>query len=385
MINPTLSNAVKRSGTRSTITTLLNWKIKKWNIMPGISYQTLDIDNEFAKNPSIKQSFNYVLPALNINVKEWSFSYNVNVKEPQATDLQPVVDNTNTLYQQLGNPSLKPTQSHNLNLYYNKYDTKRNMNYNVYFNGSISDNAVIRERMIDNKGVQISRPINLDGVWRLSSSVGVSKQFKFKSNWQLSLRGNFFGEYNQNIVIVNNNRSEVKNWRLQPGSYIAFNFKDKLEINQRYSISWSKSQYTDGIYPNLEVITHYASTEVVVRLPKHFVWESSIDYSYNPQTALGVRKSNLRWNGGVNYLFLKDDKGQLKLSVYDLLNQNISVNRVARENYIQDNQTTVLRRYFLLTFTYNIRNFEHLHHRKWEAGIICLCSNRWFSFVTTRG
>jgi hypothetical protein len=357
VLNPNLSNSVKRSGTRSTITTQLNWKIKKWSIMPGISYQTLDIDNEFAKNPSIKQSFNYVLPALNINVKEWSFSYNVNVREPQATDLQPVVDNTNTLYQQLGNPSLKPTKSHNLSLYYNKYDAKRSMNYNVYFNGAISDDAVIRERMVDNKGVQITRPINLDGVWRASTSVGVSKQFKFKSNWQLSLRANFFGDYNQNIVIVNGNRSEVKNWRMQPGGYVAFNFKDKLEINQRYSISWNKSQYTDGIYPNLEVITHYSSSEVVVRLPKHFVWESSIDYSYNPQTAPGVRKANFRWNGGINYLFLKDDKGQLKLSVYDLLNQNISVSRTARENYIQDNQTTVLRRYFLLTFTYNIRNF----------------------------
>ncbi len=68
------------------------------------------------------------------------------------------------------------------------------------------------------------------------------------------------------------------------------------------------------------------------------------------------RKSNLRWNGGINYLFLKDEKGQLKLSVHDLLNQNISVNRVTRTVY-QDNQTTVLRRYFLLTFTYNTRSF----------------------------
>lgn len=357
VINPDLSNAVKRSGTRSTITTSLNWKIKKWSFMPGISYQALGIDNEFAKNPSITQSFNYILPALNINVKEWSFSYNVNVQEPRATDLQPVVDNTNTLYQQLGNPSLTPTKAHNIGLYYNKYDTKRSMNYNVYFNGSISDDAVIRERTVDNKGVQITRPINIDGIWRFSASTNVSKQFKFKSNWQLSLRGSFWGDYNRNIVIVNNNRSEVKNWRVSPGLSASFNLKDKFEFNQRYSINWNKSQYQSDAFPDLEVITHTSTSEVVIRLPKHFVWESSIDYFYNPQTAPGVRKSNLRWNGGINYLFLKDDKGQLKLSVYDLLNQNINVSRVTRENYIQDNQTTVLRRYFLLTFTYNIRSF----------------------------
>ncbi len=92
-------------------------------------------------------------------------------------------------------------------------------------------------------------------------------------------------------------------------------------------------------------------------MPKHIVWESSLDYTYNPQVAAGIQKSAYRWNAAVNLLFLKQDKGQLKLSVYDLLNQNISVNRSVRENFIQDTETIILRRYFLLTFTYNIRNF----------------------------
>jgi len=356
-INQDLTNEIDRSGSRTTFTTQLNYKIKGWSILPGISYKTLNIDNEFAKNPSINQRFNYLLPALNINFKEWSFSYNVNIREPQATDLQPVVDNTNTMYKQQGNPYLVPTKSHNLYLNYNKYNPKSLTNYNVYVNGNISDDAVIRERMVDEKGVQITRPINLDGVWRFSGNVNASKQFKFKNQWQLSVRGSLFGDYSRNLLIVNDSRSEVKNWRIQPGANFSFNLKDKIELNQRYSISWNKSQYENPVFPDLEVISHYSSSEIVIRLPKHFVWESSIDYTYNPQTAPGVRKSNLRWNGGINYLFLKEDKGQLKLSVYDLLNQNISVSRVTRENYIQDNQTTILRRYFLLTFTYNIRNF----------------------------
>ncbi|WP_276479741.1 outer membrane beta-barrel protein [Paraflavitalea pollutisoli] len=357
VLNPDLSNTVNRSGTRTTLTTQLNWKIKQWSILPGVSYKSLNIDNEFAKNPAIDQQFNYILPALNINYKEWAFSYNVNINEPQATDLQPVIDNTNTLYQQLGNPYLVPTKSHQLYLRYNKFNPKSLTNFNGYLNGTISDDAVIRERWVDDKGVQITRPINLNGVWRFSGSMNASKQWKFQNKWQFTLRGSFFGNYNRNLVLVNNNSSEVKTWGLQPGLNWAFNYNDKVEFNQRYSVNFNKSSYENNIYPNLEVVTHYSSSEIVIRMPRHFVWESSIDYTYNPQTAPGVRKSNLRWNGGINYLFLKDDKGQLKLSVYDLLNQNISVSRTTRENYIQDNQTTVLRRYFLLTFTYNIRNF----------------------------
>ncbi|NII24748.1 outer membrane beta-barrel protein [Pseudoflavitalea sp. X16] len=357
VINPDLSNGVKRKGMRGTATSSLNWKIKKLTIGTGISFQTLNIDNEFAKNPTINQRFNYLLPTLNASFKEWYFNYDVSVREPQATDLQPVVDNTNTLYQQLGNPSLVPTQSHNFNLRYNKYNTKSNMNYFIYLSGSIDRDAVIRERTVDDKGVQMTRPVNADGIWRFMASTNISKQFKFNSSWQLSLRGSFAANYNRNLVIVNSNRSEVKNWRLMPGLNGSFNLKDKLELNQRYNITWNKSLYESNAFTDLEVVTHNSSSEVIIRLPKHFVWESSIDYSYNPQTAPGVRKSNLRWNAGINYLFLKDDKGQLKLSVYDLLNQNTSVSRTTRENYIQDNQTTVLQRYFLLTFTYNIRKF----------------------------
>ena len=63
-------------------------------------------------------------------------------------------------------------------------------------------------------------------------------------------------------------------------------------------------------------------------------------------------------NGGVTFLFLKDQKGNLKLSVYDLLNQNVSIRRYTSENAIIDRQVNILKRYFLLTFTYNIRNFN---------------------------
>jgi hypothetical protein len=145
---------------------------------------------------------------------------------------------------------------------------------------------------------------------------------------------------------------------LNPNAGLSFNWKDKFELNERYSFSQNKSDYESDAFTDLKTITHIFNSEVVVRVPKHWVWESSIDYTHNPQTAPGVRKNNVRWNAGVNFLFLKEDKGQLKLSVYDLLNQNISVSRTTRENYIQDNQTTILRRYFLLTFTYNIRNFK---------------------------
>lgn len=65
----------------------------------------------------------------------------------------------------------------------------------------------------------------------------------------------------------------------------------------------------------------------------------------------------LLWNAGIGYKFLKNKAAEIKLSAFDLLNQNNSVNRTVTETYIEDSETEVLNRYFMLTFTYNLRNF----------------------------
>jgi hypothetical protein len=63
------------------------------------------------------------------------------------------------------------------------------------------------------------------------------------------------------------------------------------------------------------------------------------------------------WNSSFSKLIFKKKQGEIKLAVSDLLNKNKGISQNASANYIQQTTTTVLRRYVLLTFTYNIRNF----------------------------
>jgi hypothetical protein len=71
----------------------------------------------------------------------------------------------------------------------------------------------------------------------------------------------------------------------------------------------------------------------------------------------GFNQNYWLWNLAVGKKFLKDQKGELKLSVFDLLKQNQAINREVNEIYIQDVQNDVLQQYFMLTFTYKLRNF----------------------------
>jgi hypothetical protein len=61
---------------------------------------------------------------------------------------------------------------------------------------------------------------------------------------------------------------------------------------------------------------------------------------------------------GLGKKFLKDDLAEIFLSVFDLLNQNTAIQRVATDGYLEDVQTNVLTRYFMLTCTYRIRHFK---------------------------
>ncbi|MET0242601.1 MAG: outer membrane beta-barrel protein, partial [Flavitalea sp.] len=327
-------------------------------IGPSVNFQSLYIDNKFLKNDPIKQDFFYVLPSLNIQWNGFGFNYSARAQEPQVNDLQPVVDNTNPLYIQLGNPSLVPAIMQQLSLNFFKHDQKHSITYNAYMMGSISDNTVIRERTVDAQGVQTTRPVNVNGIWQFNGSGGVRKQIKLINSWNMALAANFFGNYSKSVILINRVRSAANNWTLNPSGTLSFNYKDLFEINETYRLTWTKSVYDNAEFPGLEFMRHNSNTDLVVRLPKHWVWETSVDYFYNPQVAPGIRKSNFRWNAGVNFLFLKNDQAQLKFHVFDLLNQNVQVQRTVRENYIQDFQTSVLQRYFMLTFTYNIRNLN---------------------------
>lgn len=356
-INTALTNGFNRTGFRNNASAGLRWKVGQVTIGPSVNFQSLNIDNNFAKTDPINQSFFFVLPSLNIQYKSFNLNYRSNAQEPNVNDLQPVQDNTNPLFIQRGNPLLIPAIMHQVSLNFYKYDPKTSTSYSSYMSGSVSDDAVIRERIVNEQGVQVSTPVNVDGIWSFYGNGNVRKQYKIINSWQLTLGAGFNGNYNKSVVIVNKNRSGQENINISPSVNFGFNWKDIFEFSQRYSIGYNRSRYDNPVYPGLEITRHNSGSEVVVRLPKHFVWESTVDYFYNPQVAPGIRKSSFRWNAAVNFLFLKNDKGQLKLSVYDLLNQNINVYRTVRENYIQDMQTTILQRYFLLTFTYNIRNF----------------------------
>ncbi len=356
--NEDLTNNLNRSSWRNNASAGLNWRYKQLSVTATANMQFLDIWNHFGKTQELNQHYKYLLPGVSINWKELNLSYSASVEPPNINDLQPTPDNTNPLYIVEGNPDLNPTLSHSVSLNFFKNIPEKTLFVSAYLNGNIRKNAITRSRQVLPNGVQISKPVNVDGVHDLYHNFSINKQYKFNKNFQVSFGGGYNLNYNRNFLIVNSLKSYVTTTTIGPSGNGSFNWKDIVEWNFRYSVGFNKTTYESSAFNNLKTNRHNASSEFVLRWPKHLVWETSFNYIKTPLTAPGVQPEIGLWNAALTVVFLKDDKGQLKFAAYDLLNNNVSVNRYTNENAIVDNQTTVLQRYFMATFTYNIRSFK---------------------------
>ena len=54
----------------------------------------------------------------------------------------------------------------------------------------------------------------------------------------------------------------------------------------------------------------------------------------------------------------ENQRGEIELTAFDVLGQNTNVSRNVSSVFVEDIQTQVLQQYFMLTFTYNLRQFE---------------------------
>jgi hypothetical protein len=83
------------------------------------------------------------------------------------------------------------------------------------------------------------------------------------------------------------------------------------------------------------------------------------DYSYYHNTGLGegIKDEYSLVNLGIGSKLFENNKGEIRLEVFDVLDQNTSLNRTVNETYIENKSTRVLQRFYLLTFTYNLSLF----------------------------
>jgi outer membrane receptor protein involved in Fe transport len=340
----------------------------------NVNYQqfTLESMQDFPKMLQVNRSFRNVLPFAMLNFKFSSSTnlrvfYRAGTNAPTVSQLQNVLDNSSPLQLSMGNPDLDQERSQTLTARFGTTNTTTSRS--LFFNGSAtftnqyigsstlvatSDTTVFGSVRL-RPGAQLTRPVNLDGYMAVRSLLTYSMPVKFiRSTLNLQAGGNYTLTPGQ----INGLRNETANTALTGGLVLASNISEKFDFTLSYTGGWNLVENTLQPQLNNNYQIHTAGARINWLPWKGLVLNTDVNYNQYLGLGQGFDQQYILWNAYLGYKFLKKQAGELKLSVFDILNQNNAIGRTVTETYVEDSITNVLKRYFMLTFTYTLRAYK---------------------------
>jgi len=213
---------------------------------------------------------------------------------------------------------------------------------------------MINSKLVIAAGEQLTKPVNLDGYLNLRSFITFAFPIKFiKSN--LNLNGGV--SYSKLPGILNNEENLSKAVTYTTGAVIASNISQYVDFTVSYSANFNTIKNQNDPNLNSNYFQHVAGLQLNLLSKKGWFFQNDLNNQIYTGLSEGFNQNYTIWNMGAGKKFLKDQKGELKVTVFDLLKQNKSITRNITDTYMEDVQNAVLRQYFMLTFTYNLRNF----------------------------
>ncbi|AXG68109.1 outer membrane protein beta-barrel family protein [Kordia sp. SMS9] len=322
----------------------------------GLFFSELE-NEEFIQNTSFRSTFSdiNINSYMNYRIKQGMsiyFNYNTRTQAPSAQQLQPVANVSNPLNITVGNPNLNREFSHNMYANFNNYDFKTRSGFFFYLSAGFTNDQVVPVSVTDENRIRTTTYTNVDGIVRTNGGGSFSKTVK-KDSTSLRYSIGMYGNYNKNFNFSNGVKFSTTRSGFTPNIRLNYNYKELLEIEPQYSVRFNTTRYSLDNLENETFQAHTVGLKTTTFWPKKVVFGNDLRYTYQTNVAPGFERSSLFWNMSLGLKIL-NDKGTIKLTAYDILDQNINTRRTVTADFIQDSQSTVLQRYFMLGFTYKL-------------------------------
>jgi len=346
----------------------------------GADYQTLQLtgNQTFPLLTNVDKTFLAVLPKI---MTRFSFSknremrlfYTTSAQIPSVTQLQNVVDNSNPLNLSTGNPTLKQQFTHNMIYRFNStwpesgkslfvmLNATANQNYitnktTIAFSDTLLENGILLQR-----GAQLSSPVNLNDNYAVRSMITYSLPVtKIKCNVSVNGGVNFL----HSPALINQTINYSTTLNYNAGIVLSSNISEKIDFTVSYNSNYNDVKNSIQQTMNNNYYIGLTAVKLNIMPWKGLVLGSDFTHYLFKGLSGQFNQDIPLWGGNIGYKFLKNREAEFKLSVFDLLSRNNSITRNVTENYVEDLQNSVLRKYVLLTFTYNIKKFGTNNQKK---------------------
>jgi hypothetical protein len=367
--NMTLTNHFESLNETNRIGSNFRVVNKKYNYQVGMSVQnTLLVSDNLTTKKEVSQRYTNLFPTFNFNYqfarsRSLRLNYRGRTNQPSISQLQEVEDSTGYPIIRNGNANLDQEFTNNLSLVYNFFDIikYRNLFATINFNNTYN-RIVDHVTYLEGGRVQYIRPTNLDGTYNVTGAfnfglpIKMMKGGNFNTNTRVTYGRNGNVITNQENGSIKTFNNFTKNLTLGEDLRLSYNYKDKLDLGINATVNYTTAKYTFRTAQNTDnsFVTQLYSVDATYTFPIGLILSTDFDYTINPDQGANIDRDFAMWNASVAKQLGKNRRAEIRLSVYDILKQNQSFNRTFEANYIEDVRSTVLQRYFMLGFTYNL-------------------------------
>ncbi|MEO9871945.1 outer membrane beta-barrel protein [Ekhidna sp.] len=354
----------------------VNYSVRSFSnfFSAGLAFQHSQFDNanEGVNTSLDNRSFNVLLPTFFgripiTNKVDMFMRYSTSTSAPSTSQLQEVIDNSNPLFLSVGNSNLDQSYTHQLFMRIAKTNVEKNTSIsnfsiinttsNFITNGTFitPQDSTLAPGIVLERGAQLASPVNIDGYWNVRNNTTYSfvlEAFKLNVNATAGV------SYIRNPGLVNGIENISETFNLNSRLTFASNISEKVDFNVSYTWNGNQVENSTQENQNNQYSTHTVGGNLNLIFWKGFVLRSDIQYQMYDGISDEFDTSYALLNGSIAKKFLKDNAGEVSLSVYDLLNQNQSVTQNVTAAYFEEQESLVLNQYFMLSFMYTIRNFK---------------------------
>jgi hypothetical protein len=358
-----------------------NFKAVQWMVNTNYQVATLTSTELYPASYNLNRTFQSVLPSAmfryNLNKKKnLRINYRTSTNQPGINQLQNVVNNSNPIQLSVGNTDLKQSYQHSVFIRYSATNSDKATSFFALLSGSAIQNNVVNSvyiakenTVIDGvtliKGSQLTQPVNMGGYYKVNSYITYGIPIKYiKTNLNFNLNAG----YTRTPGLINNQTNYANSPVAGAGIVLSSNISKTIDYTLSSTSSYTTVQNTFNKASNNQYFSQQTRFKFNWIIWKSLVINTDLTHQYYKGLAASLNQNYIVWNAGLGYKFLKDKNAEFRLTVFDLLKQNTSVSRNITAAYIEDSQTVLLQRYFMVNFTYTIRQYVQVDEGKSRHG-----------------
>jgi hypothetical protein len=351
-----LSNDFKYNSFTNIGKAILQYKYQKLTASTGMEvtqtqFELRDLDAE----KTFDRNYVNFSPNTNVNLimnggYYLSFQYAGETRQPSITQLQPVREIDNPLFQVIGNPDLRPSFSNNFAFTFNKSGLQ-GASFSVGLNYNFTKNAIIGAQTVDQFNKRTTSFLNVDGTNVAGLALSYGNKLKgtgiyYSTGLRYSL--------SHGVSFINAARNNTSNNNYALSTSLRYS-REGFYLSGSSFLNLTEGTSSLGTLNNGRTLNHNHQLAANFKLPLKMEFNATAALNFQPAIASFERSFNTyQLNSYLSKKMLKNESLELRVTANDVLNQQTGFRRAVNGNSSSETTYSYIPRFFLIGLRWNL-------------------------------